>query len=370
MTKKTAISLPLAALTGLLWLAPFAASAQTITQTFTQTNLVSNLTTMNATTVDPTLKNPWGMARSPLGPFFVASDGNGTVNLYNGEGQIVNALPQIIVPNPNGTGGTSRPTGVAFNGFPDFDIDAGNPATASVFLFDTIQGVIAGWNPAVNQTNAVITVDESAASASFDGLTFIDRNGQHLLLAANFHDGTVETFDRNFNRLADFTSSPMAGFAPYNVQTIGNTVVVAFAKQNAAKTGNVNGAGLGFVTVFDVNGNTLVNLAQGTVLNAPWAIALAPADFGPFSFALLIGNRGSGTIDAFNFVTGDFLGTLNDSDNDPIAIPGLWALETGNGVNAGSPFSLFFAAGVGGYRNGLFGTITPNLPQVDVDLNP
>ncbi len=112
--------------------------------------------------------------------------------------------------------------------------------------------------------------------------------------------------------------------------------------------------------VFDTDGrlltpNHLVANAPGAgPLENPWAIVRAPANFGAFSHDLLIGNvEGAGNINAFNPVTGAYLGQLKQPDGTPIAIPGLWDLEFKNN-------QLFFAAGATTEDltgNGLFGRI-------------
>jgi len=90
-------------------------------------------------------------------------------------------------------------------------------------------------------------------------------------------------------------------------------------------------------------------------------VALAPADFGPFSHRLLIGNFGDGTIHAFNFATGEHEGAMLNADGSPMAIKGLWALTFGSGAaNSGLPTELFFSAGPNDERDGLFGKLTAN----------
>ncbi|HVJ56010.1 MAG TPA: TIGR03118 family protein [Aliidongia sp.] len=341
---------------------PAAAQAQH----YTQTNLVSDLANQGAVTVDPNLKNPWGLARGAASPWWVNSEGTGTSRLYNGQGQIVAALPFVTVPTPSGSG-VSTPTGIVSNGSQDFDLVAGNTATASVFIFATKDGTIAGWNPAVKPTTAVIKVNESARKAVFTGLTWAVIDGQHFLFAANFHSGAVEIFDASFTKAGDFAFSPFPGFAPYNVQAVGANIVVTYAEQNSTKTATVDGTGKGFAVVYDLRGRIVSVLQNGPWFNAPWGVELAPQDFGTFSHALLIANRGSGTIAAFNATSGQYLGTMLDASGNPLAIPGLWGIEVGNGGTAGSPLNLYFAAGINGYADGLFGTITPVAAELNVE---
>ena len=96
-------------------------------------------------------------------------------------------------------------------------------------------------------------------------------------------------------------------------------------------------------------------------LNAPWGLALAPASFGPFAGDLLVGNFGSGRINAYEEQpNGTFepRGELRGEDGKPIEIDGLWALEFGNAGANGSPDTLFFTAGPNDENDGLFGSIT------------
>jgi uncharacterized protein (TIGR03118 family) len=106
--------------------------------------------------------------------------------------------------------------------------------------------------------------------------------------------------------------------------------------------------GNGFVDVFDFNGNLIQPLVSNGKLNSPWGLALAPAQFGDFSNALLVGNFGDGTINAYDPNIGTYLGTLQDATGTVISIPGLWALRFGNGVSAGDVNTLYFTAGIPG----------------------
>jgi uncharacterized protein (TIGR03118 family) len=101
----------------------------------------------------------------------------------------------------------------------------------------------------------------------------------------------------------------------------------------------------------------LQRLIRGNHLNAPWGVALAPGNFGPFSGALLVGNFGNGHIQAFDPANGKFLGELEDEGGRPIVMDGLWAIIFGNGVTAGDRNALYFAAGPDDETHGLFGSL-------------
>ena len=88
---------------------------------------------------------------------------------------------------------------------------------------------------------------------------------------------------------------------------------------------------------FDTSGNLVARVAQHGQLNAPWGLAQAPSDFGRFSGDLLVGNFGDGQINAYALgANGQYThkGELRENGHQ-ISIDGLWALEFGNGANAG-----------------------------------
>lgn len=364
-------SLKTAAVGCVLALVPVA----TFAQHYTQTNLVSDLANFNGQPVavqDPDFKNSWGLTRSASSPWWINNAGTGTSALYTGAGKVVSPPSPVVIPNAPNAKGPSSPTGLVFNGTSDFviaNVPGKQPAPA-VFIFATQNGTISGWNPAVTPLQLAVN-EVFEKGAVFTGLTLIEEGGNHFLLAANFSQNRIEIFNTNFSRVHlseerfDDDALPR-GFAPYNVQAVGTNVVVTYAKQNPQKTGADDDCGeeCGFVDIFTDQGRLVQRLQHlpGTLV-APWGVALAPQDFGFFSHDLLIGNRFSGTIAAFDIADGRFLGNLLDASGGPFSVPGLWALEFDNrGNNQASPSpgpALFFAAGINGYVDGLFGTLTP-----------
>jgi hypothetical protein len=93
------------------------------------------------------------------------------------------------------------------------------------------------------------------------------------------------------------------------------------------------------------------------MLNAPWGVAVTPASFGTFSNAVLIGNFGDGTINAYD-THGNFLGQVADSSGHVIVNPGLWEMVFGSG-GTGDANTLYFTAGGADQTSGLFGTLVP-----------
>lgn len=136
----------------------------------------------------------------------------------------------------------------------------------------------------------------------------------------------------------------------------GDRLYVNYAKRND-EGDEVAGPGNGYLDVFDLNGVLLQRLVSNGALNAPWAVALAPAGFGTFANALLVGNFGDGRINAFDPASGTFLGALFDSTLAPIEIEGLWGLLFGTGGAGTDPNTLYFAAGIDDEAHGLFGSL-------------
>ena len=82
-------------------------------QHYQQTNLVSDLE-QSAKTKDGNLVNPWGIARGPTSPWWVADNGKGVSTLYNGSGQpfpLAPFSPYHLPPSQ----WTLSSTGIVFN---------------------------------------------------------------------------------------------------------------------------------------------------------------------------------------------------------------------------------------------------------------
>ena len=315
---------------------------------YAQTNLVANLAGV-ASHTDSQLSNPWGIAFLAGQPFWIANNNGGTSTLYDSMGnkQVGTITIPVASLNPCSPG---CPTGIVANPTADFG--------GSDFIFDTEDGIIVNWS---SGTAGVVAMDNSAALAVYKGLALLSNGSGSFLLAANFRSGKIEVLDRNFlpTVLAGSFTDPNlpAGMAPHGVHVIGSQVYVAYAKQDAAKHDPIPGPGGGVIDVFDQNGNFVKTFASGGKLNAPWGVVQAPASFGAFSNAILVGNFGDGTVNAFDSA-GKFLGQLTDSNNHVIANAGLWDLVFGSG-GTGDPNTLYFTAGGSDQTHGLFGILVP-----------
>ena len=317
---------------------------------------------------DPNLVNAWGLTRLAGSPWWVANNETSTSTLYRGNGTPVtipgSSPPQQLVVQVH-----DAPTGVVGNGGSGFVLGAG-PAR---FIFVTENSQVEAWNG-----GAAATVVKTVPNAIFKGVTIAGNR----LYATDFHQNQVDVFDSNFNRITvpGGFADPLIpdGFAPFGIQNVEGRIFVTYAKQDEDAEDELHGVGLGFVDMFDTDGNLLGHVGIRGRLNAPWGITRAPSSgFGKFSGDLLVGNFGDGRIFGFRpfgscaFETGPkpnphgssrpcFIsdGPLYGSTGHPISIDGLWGIGFGAGNTASGPVdTLYFAAGPDDESHGLFGTV-------------
>ena len=170
---------------------------------------------------------------------------------------------------------------------------------------------------------------------------------------------------------------------PFNVQVIGGRVFVMYCISQVLRDANgfivdasktqpsqedsldaaaeAKAGGFpnrGKVVEYTLTGQQVVVYDDAGRLNAPWGVAIAPADFGLLSNALLVGNFGGvGKVAAFNQTTGRFIDYLRNEAGQVIGLDGTWALMFGNGASLGDTNALYFAAGPEGETAGLFGSL-------------
>jgi uncharacterized protein (TIGR03118 family) len=341
-------------------------SASVFGQQYNQVNLVANTAGVAATT-DASLVNPWGLSRASGTPWWVSDNATGLSTLYNGAG----TKESLVVTIPAAkTGATGSPTGTIANGSKtDFLL---TPTAPAMFLFSTLDGLIVGWN----STTGPMSVAAGANGSAYTGLTSAVVNGKQQLYAANFGLGRVDVYDNAFHAVprgfGAFEDLWLPwGYVAFNVQAIGNDIVVTYALHQGDNPHETDGPGLGYVDIYSATGILLQRLDHGDWLNAPWGVALAPLDFGAFSHDLLIGQfagggttESSGYIAAYDLATGHFKGLLQDASGTPLAINGIWAISPGNTSPnnfdaSGAPSAeLYFTAGPNHGTGGLFGYLT------------
>ncbi len=304
---------------------------------------------------DPNLVNPWGLYTTTSSPFWVNNAGTGLATVYSSNGA-VSATKIPVPPSAKGSSPSVATGGIA-NATGGFQVNGKAPT----FIFVTADGTIS----ADTGSTGVIQVDNSSSGAIYYGFTAAGSATAGppapTLYVANFASGKIEVYDTNYKPTTvsgTFTDPAVpAGYAPFNIWNLGNKLYVMWAKQNSSKTFSAAGAGNGAVSIFDLNGNLIHNVAVGGTLNAPWGVAIAPASFGLFANDILVGNFGDGTINAFDPNTFAFQGQLMDQNGNVIVLPGLWGLLLGNGGNGGDPNAIYFVAGTGNEKHGLLGSI-------------
>jgi uncharacterized protein (TIGR03118 family) len=314
---------------------------------------VSNIVT---SAQDARMVNPWGLSRPSSAHFgenqwWVNDQVTGLSTLYDANGTIVRLA--VTVPPASGTG-TGSPTGTAFN------------TTSKSFAFVTLDGTLSIWNAGTapakpgehcgecHVTTASIVVNNSAAGASYQGLTIATNatSGNLTYYVANANGG-VEAYDAtSFSPVTlpegAFTDTKIpSSYTPAGIQALGSSIFVTY---NASA-----GGGTGYVDVFDTNGKLELRLENGW-FNQPWGVVAAPAGFGSFSSMILVGNTGNGLIGAY--LKGAFQGYLQSSGED-LVIPGLWGLKFGDGSTDSGPTTvLYFNAGGVNQTTGVFGAIS------------
>lgn len=296
-----------------------------------------------APNTDPNLVNPWGISQAPGNPLWVSDNGTNLSTLYDPNDGSINPLVVKVAGAPTGTVFVPPGTG--------WPVHQKGNTDDSIFLFDTEGGTILGWSPNVNTTKAIVGVDNSAAGAAYKGLA-VDL-ADSLLFAADFANNAVEVYDANWNLVRQFTDSSLPNrFAPFNAVWINGQLYVAFAKRGSG-IDEIDKKGLGYVDVFDAQGNLQKHLIANGELDAPWGMVIAPPGFGKFAGALLVGNFGNGKIHAYDASSGDFMGTLKGDNGSALAIDGLWSLFPGSDDS-----TVIYSAGPDGESHGVVGKIT------------
>jgi uncharacterized protein (TIGR03118 family) len=349
------------------------AAAQTA-GTYTVSNLVSD-GSVPATITDTNFINPWGITNST---FWINTQGTGldyVISPTNFPPFTPPATPAIAfkISIPAATGGataTGSPTGAASIGTATgFVLPNGTKAS---FLFASLDGIITGWNSKLGTAGAVaqVAINNSTAGAVYTDVALVANTNGTYLLAANFGKAAaIEVYDSTFApaKLAgSFTDTTLpAGYVPYSIHVIGTQVFITYALR-ATTGGPTVAPGDGMVNVFDTNGNFVAHaITPGGNLNAPWGLAIAPANFGIFSGDLLVGNFGDGIINVYDPKTFAFLGQLSDGTGKTLAYASLWELFFGLTAPTATTTTsnlntLYFTAGLAGEKHGLLGSINTN----------
>jgi uncharacterized protein (TIGR03118 family) len=331
-------------------------------------------------------------------------------------------LKQVAVPGADARTDTTslgKITGVAFNGAqldgPNFRITGqavgvGENAIgfdgSARFVFVTDSGKVSAWTDR-SSNGTIVRVDgvaEEKHDGAPDGSAFfgvaIKPDTWDTMWLADFGKAPqIVTLDKSWAKVPTvgfanpFASGPLAGGVrsavpgdpvPFNIQALGEGaqarvfVVYAISQTDpnpAAPPGSFYAAeedaldadaeaasgnlpNKGKLAEFDLSGKLVRVYDDAGRLNAPWGLAIAPADFGKLCGALLVGNfGGAGRICAFDTATGHYIDDLRGIDGKPVTVAGLWALQFGNGESLGDANALYFSAGPQEEKDGLFGSL-------------
>ena len=275
------------------------------------------LTSMVTTTKDSHLKNAWGRAYLPGGPFWISDEETGVSTIYDANGTSVS----LVVAVPSATTGTGTPTGIVGNSTSGFVVTHNGTCGPAAFIFDALDGTISGWNSSVDASSAVIAVDNHA-TANYTGLAIGKSGTQTSLFAANLAKNRIEIYNSSFKLVKRFTDTKLSGLKVYGVAVLKNQVYVTFS-----------GSTTGAVDVFTTAGKLVKTLiAPTSTLKGPWGLAIAPSNFDTLGGSLLVGNVDDGRIHGFNLTTGKLVGVVKDKTGKVISIPGLWGLLFGGGT--------------------------------------
>ena len=321
----------------------------TTSSKYQMTTLVSDTAGYGAARIDKSLANAWGISVGPTGNFWLSSNHGGVTDIYDGTAA-TSPLAPITIPSRNGTDAGS-PTGVVFNSnTADFN--------GYLFIYCSEDGIISGWK---GGASAVKAATDPSADAVYKGMALGNDGGNNFLYVADFKQGKISVYNKNFTLTGKPFIDPAipAGYAPFNIANIGGMLYVAYAKQHTPPDNDdQSGAGNGYINIFKTDGTLVKRFASNGVLNSPWGIAQAPAAFGDFSNAILVGNFGDGAINGFDS-TGKSLGPMKDANGKAISIEGLWGLMSFGPTPLGTivPNSLYFTSGPAGESHGIFGYI-------------
>ncbi|WP_280152102.1 TIGR03118 family protein [Piscinibacter sp. XHJ-5] len=339
-----------------------------------QTNLVANKASYQAQIVEPALINAWGIAIRPAGlggHFWIGASSGQSIEYVGdvgGQPLFQDALTTVATQGPT--------TGIAFNPGTNFRITQSHPngtiEAPAKFVFANASGTLTAWTERArvgggfdHPLDSVLVVDGTGRDAAFLGVA-VSPSGQRLFAADFGAQPGVRIYDGQFAETGMLpdpfvpTSGPApGGFAPFNVQTVGQSVFVMYGRH--VPPGGAQPAE-GRLAEFDDEGRLLHVWQDGGKLNYPWGIAMAPTEFGQYGGCLLIGNFGDGTIVAFDPRTRKAVDHVRDAQGRPLVIDGLWGLQFGNGASLGEANDLYFAAGPNREADGLFGKLEAITP--------
>ena len=360
-----------------------------------QKNLVASNASYSPAMIEAEFANAWGIAIRPAGAgghFWVTAGGKSYeyVGDVGSTALFQDTLKDIAL--PRGANDEGFATGTIFNPTTGFTVTNAHPNGAitapAKFLFATDNGVISAWTERNNASAvqgkdwpaaAEVVINDGSAGAAFFGLAIAAPVSQ-LIIADFGVQPRLRVFDASFSEIAhagfknpfvtglDGAAKP-GDYVPFNVTSQllkgHERLFVTYAKSQPSPSDATafyaaeedSAPGHGRLVEYSANGSLIAIWDDKGMLNSPWGVALAPANFGALSNHLLVGNFGSGTVTAFDTSTKQAVAYINNSAGKPVVIGGLWAILFGNGASLGDSNALYFAAGPEEESEGVFGSL-------------
>jgi len=316
-----------------------------------ETDLVTNVS-------DPNLINAWGIVihdkyiwvNANNSDKLIRYDLNGAnsydILFYDESGTLLSSTDLINV------GPVVNPTGIVVNPYGGYFVTDGTNTRSSTFLIASESGDLFGYNKNVGGGNKAYRIyygSTGEGAPVYKGLAVTDK----FLYAADFLNGNLDLFTDvhalNSITLSAHKSYPLVGpnyASPFNVVFIDCILYVLFAYKTNSTDRDDNGTG-GFIDIYDIYGVFVKSFSTDVNLKSPWGMVKAPACFKCGHETLLVGNFGSGTINAYK-KSGLATGNVYSTSTTVLVIDGLWGLYTYKD-------KLYFAAGPQGESNGLVG---------------
>ncbi len=365
---------------------------------YKQANLAASNPLYEPTFLIPDMVDAWGIAIRPAGAgghFWITASANSYEFVGDVNGTPIEIDPElgVVTLPPTTAGGPGAANGIIFNptgvGFVITQtLPSGAPVTASAkFVFVSDNACLSAWTQYAAPDGslqypdyALEILDDSANGSAFFGLAASPTFDK--LFVADFGNNPfphIRIFDNTFaeedvaGRFANPFTTPgtfkPGDYAPWNIHTqqIGSTysVFVAYVptSEDPDNPGTVlfatenTGRGTSRLVEYTPEGDFVAIWDDKGTLNGNWGMALAPANFGPFSNQLLVANFTDGTIVGFDTTKKAATEFLRDSSGNVAVIQGIWGMLFGNGVKLGDKNALYFAAGPADETEGLFGSL-------------